>query len=272
MALGPSRVRDEGDRRPRHRRALDRARPLPDRLKSTRPRRHQLEEILEGLIAASVPGDPLPSERELADRYGVARMTARQAIEALASKGLVYRLQGSGTFVAEAKFVQPETLTSFSEDMRARQMNPGSTVLRQELMFAADVVAGRLRLAPGSPVVYIQRLRTADGAPMALEAAYLPARRFPGLHTADLEGTSLYRLLQQRWGVRIRSADQWVAPVALDSEEAELLGVDRRQPAFRFQRCTYDAAGIPIEYVISLYRGDRYEVHTRLERRDLSLD
>jgi GntR family transcriptional regulator len=239
---------------------------LPARLKASRPLGQQLEELLEGLIASSAPGDPLPSERALAERYGVARMTARQALETMVSKGLVYRLRGSGTFVAEARLVQPERLTSFSEDMRARGMSPGSVLLRREVCPAPDLVASRLRLSPGSDVVRIERLRTADGTPISLETAYLPAARFPGLENVNLAGSSLYALLQIGWGVEVRSADQWLAPVPLEPEQAERLEVAVGQPAFRFHRLTYDGAGVPIEFVLSLYRGDRYEVHMHLER------
>jgi GntR family transcriptional regulator len=243
---------------------------LPAELSSSQPRSHQLMAILEGLIASSSPGQPLPSERELAERYGVARMTARQVIETLASKGLVYRLQGSGTFVAEAKIAQPETLTSFSEDMKARGLAPGGLVLRQELRPAGDLVAARLNLPPGGEVVNIERVRTADGQPMAFETAYLPSHRFPGLESAELHGVSLYRLMEERWGVAVHVAHQWVAPVTLEPAQATLLGVRAGQPAFRFQRLTYDQAESPVEYVVSLYRGDRYEVHTRLERDQLT--
>src|SRR5579859_5070601 len=238
---------------------------LPAELSVTRPRTQQLEEILEGLITSLKVGDLLPSERQLAQRYGVARMTARQAIEAMESRGLVYRLQGRGTFVGEARFVQPETLTSFSEDMRARGLKPGSTLLSQGLRRAPEKVAGLLQLPPGSTVVRIERLRTADGEPMGLENAYLPAHRFAGLEKADISG-SLYALLAERWDVSVRLANQWVTAVRLTARQARLLGITVRQPALQFQRLTRDGDGHPIEYVLSLYRGDRYEVHTRLER------
>ena len=243
---------------------------LPAALTGDRGRVEELEEILEGLIAGLKPGDLLPSERHLAERYGVARMTARQAVEGLAARGLVARLQGRGTFVTDPKFVQPETLTSFSEDMRARGMTPGATVLAQEVIEASDVVAGRLQIAPATLVVRIERLRTAGGEPMALETATLPAARFPGLENADLGGRSLYAMLEERWGAAVHSAHQWVTAVRLTRRQAELLGTKITQPAFQFQRVTLDANAVPLEYVVSVYRGDRYEVHTRLERRDLT--
>src|SRR6266508_2319776 len=227
--------------------------PLPA-LEREQRKREQLQEILEGVIASLEPGALLPSERLLMERYGVARGTAVQAIEALVSRGLVYRVHGSGTFVAEPKFRQPLTLTSFTEDMRARGMTPGSVVRSQAIVPASEVVARHLALVPGTPVVHLERVRTADGEPMALERTHLPAQRLPGLEDADLTDASLYELLERTWGVRVTE------------DEAALLHVSAAQPALLFQRVTRDPAGTPVEYVRSLYRGDRYEVHTRLER------
>jgi GntR family transcriptional regulator len=239
---------------------------LPPRLSARRPKGEQLQEILEGVVGALDPGAVLPSERLLAQRYGVARATVTQAIDGLAARGLVYRVQGSGTFVAEPKFRQPLTLTSFTEDMRARGMTPGSLVRGQAIVPASEVVARHLALVPGTPVVHLERVRTADGEPMALERTHLPAQLLPGLEDADLTDTSLYELLERKWGVRVAEADQWASVVRVGDEEAALLHVSAEQPALLFQRVTRDPAGTPVEYVRSLYRGDRYEVHTRLER------
>jgi GntR family transcriptional regulator len=242
------------------------AEALPTGLSYKRPKGEQLQEILEGVIAALQPGALLPSERLLAEHYEVARATVTQAIDGLAARGMVYRVQGSGTFVAEPKFRQPLTLTSFTEDMRARGMTPGSIVLTQAVAPAGEVVARHLALVPGSPVVHLERVRTADGEPMALERTHLPAQRLPGLEAADLADASLYELLERRWGVVMADADQWASVVRLADDEAALLQVAVDQPALLFQRVTRDPGGTPVEYVRSLYRGDRYEVHTRLER------
>jgi GntR family transcriptional regulator len=239
---------------------------LPQNLSYQRPKGEQLQEILEGFITNLDPGTRLPSERHLAGRYKVARATVTQAIDELAGKGLVYRVHGSGTFVAEPKFRQPQTLTSFTEDMLARGMVPGSIVLARDVVPASAVIARHLQVAQGIDVVQIERVRTANGEPMAMERSYLPSGRFPGLQAADLTDRSLYTLLAERWGVWVATADQWASAVRLTEEEAEILGVDLEQPALLFQRVTHDQSGNIIEYVRSVYRGDRYEVHHRLER------
>src|SRR6185312_6104946 len=165
---------------------------LPRQLSRRSPKGEQLRAILEDLIDALAPGDPLPSERELAERYDVARMTVRAEITALAAEGRVERVQGRGTFVAEARVAQAAALSSFTEDMRARGLKPGSEVLGQGVEPADDLVARRLGLDPGTDVVRVRRVRSADGEPMALEEAFLPADRFGALAGEDLRGASLF--------------------------------------------------------------------------------
>ena len=134
-----------------------------------------LREILEGLVASLPPGSPLPSERLLADRYGLARMTVRTEVDRLVTEGALYRLHGRGTFVAEPRVAQAVLFSSFTEDMRARGMRPGSIVRSQELIEATRFLATTLEIAPGAPVAQLERVRTADGTPMALERAHVPA-------------------------------------------------------------------------------------------------
>src|SRR6266511_3099715 len=186
---------------------------LPPRLSARRPKGEQLQEILEGVVGALDPGAVLPSERLLAQRYGVARATVTQAIDGLVSRGLVYRVHGSGTFVAEPKFRQPLTLTSFTEDMRARGMTPGSVVRSQAIVPASEVVARHLALVSGTPVVHLERVRTADGEPMALERTHLPAQRLSVLEAANLTAASLFDLMDRTWGVRVLLPD--TAPTAV---------------------------------------------------------
>jgi GntR family transcriptional regulator len=239
---------------------------LPRRLSVRSPKGEQLREILEGLIAAVEPGAPLPSERALAERYGVARMTVRTELDRLVSEGLAYRVQGRGTFVGEARVAQSTEFSSFTEDMRARGMTPGSRVLAQEVVPSSELVAARLGLAPGAGVVRVHRVRTADDEPMAVEQAFLPAARFTGLESEDLAGGSLFELLEARWGVKLPFGEQRVVAVRIADEEAQLLEVDPGQPGFLFRTVAHEPAGEPVFYAWSLYRGDRYEIQLRQRR------
>jgi GntR family transcriptional regulator len=227
------------------------------------PKGRRLREILEGLVANLAPGSALPSERVLADRYGVARMTVRGEIDRLTADRLTYRVQGRGTFVAEARVAQALALSSFTEDMRARGMTPGSIVRARELVEASEWLALRLELAPGAAVMRLDRVRTADGSPLAVEQAYVPTSRYPGIEEADFADGSLFDVLADGWDVRLRDADQRVVAVAIEADDAEALEVASGSAGLHFQTLARDADGTPVYYAVSLYRGDRYEIDLR---------
>jgi GntR family transcriptional regulator len=231
---------------------------LPRRLPGG-PKGQALREILEGLVASLPAGSALPSERLLAARYDLARMTVRTEVDRLAAAGSVYRLHGRGTFVAEPRVAQDVLFSSFTEDMRARGFEPGSVVLAQEIIEATSFLAGALQIAPGAPVAHVERLRTADGRPMALERAHLPADRFPGVAEADFEAGSLFDVLAG-YGVWLHEARQRVLGVTLSGEEAELLGVEEGQAGLLFRTLARDAEGTPAYFASSLFRSDRYEI------------
>jgi GntR family transcriptional regulator len=240
---------------------------IPRRLSGRSPKGTQLRSILEELIGTLRPGDALPSERELAERYDVARMTVRAEITRLAGEGLVQRVQGRGTFVAEPRVAQAAALSSFTEDMKARGLVAGSRVLGQETMPADAVVARGLGLELGTPVVRLRRVRTADGDPMALEEAFLDATRFAALANAELEGASLFDVLESTFGVRFPTADQRVVAIEIVGEDANLLHVAPGRAGLKFHTILLDEDERPLAYAWSLFRGDRYEIRLRQERR-----
>jgi GntR family transcriptional regulator len=215
---------------------------------------------LEELIAGLAPGEQLPVERELAQRLGVARMTLRRAVDALVADARLIRRQGSGTFVAPGKVTQRLSATSFSADMRARGMVPGSHTLVARRSAAGMMLAGVLEVPPRTEVLHIRRLRLADGEPMAVEDLHVPATVAPGLSGADLEGTSFYDLLASRYGNPVVSGTQTAEPALAAAEEAELLAIPAGSPVFLFERTSRVAGGAVAEFVRSVYRGDRYRI------------
>jgi GntR family transcriptional regulator len=240
---------------------------MPRRLSGRSPKGEQLRTILEDLIGTLRPGDALPSERELAERYDVARMTVRAEITRLAAEGLVERVQGRGTFVAEPRVAQAATLSSFTEDMKARGLTAGSRVLGQETVPADAVVARGLQIELGAPVVRLRRVRTADGDPLALEEAFLDAARFAALADAELDGASLFDVLETQFGVRFPAADQRVVAAEIVGEDANLLHVAPGRAGLKFHTILLDEDERPLAYAWSLFRGDRYEIRLRQERR-----
>ncbi|WUR56732.1 UTRA domain-containing protein [Actinomadura citrea] len=142
-------------------------------------------------------------------------------------------------------------------------MKPGGRVLSFRTETAGARIGRRLALSPVEEVFTIRRLRLADEAPMAIETLYLPRALIPDLRRSDLEGRSFYDLLRGN-GVVIASGTETIEPTVTTAEEAAELGVPVHMPAFLFERITKDAGGRPLEYVRSLYRGDRYRLELDL--------
>ena len=223
-------------------------------------KQRQVRERLEQLISTLSPGEPLPVERDLARDLGVARMTLRRAVDALVLEQRLIRRQGSGTFVAAPKVTQRLSATSFSADMRARGLRPGSHTVFARQAPAGMMLSSLLGVPPHANVLHVRRLRMADDAPMALEDLHVPCDIAPGLTGADLEDTSFYELLSERYHTPIVAGTQTVEPCLTSLEEAELLGVQPGDPAFLFERTSRIADGRVAEFVRSIYRGDRYRI------------
>jgi GntR family transcriptional regulator len=228
----------------------------------------QLKELLQAAIkdGTFAPGSRLPSERELAQRYTVSRMTARQALQLLAQEGLTYSRVGKGTYAREPKIPQElQALTSFTEEMAHLGMQASSRVLRAEVQRAPVDIAQRLGLRPGADIVLLVRVRCADDEPMALEHAHLDYAICPGiLEHSDFSQASLYLVLRQEYGLSVIRAEQLIDTRMSDSREAELLNIDLHTPVLNIERMTFDAEGRPIEFVRSVYRGDKYRFHVFL--------
>src|SRR5215510_11287671 len=156
---------------------------------------HQLKTLLLEQIRTGKmkPNDRLPAEDELAATHGVSKATVRQALNELAVAGVLRREQGRGTFVAEPKLAQgPREMTSFTDEMRSRGLRPSSKVLRQDIIKAEGEVAEKLRIAEGSQVMRLKRLRLADDEPMGIQTAYLSLTLSPQLAQEDFTDASLY--------------------------------------------------------------------------------
>jgi GntR family transcriptional regulator len=209
-------------------------------------------------------GDALPSERKLASDLEVSRPTLRAVLDELVREGLLLRRHGSGTYVAEPKIALPLTMTSFSEDMSRRGMVPSSRVVAFEVTTAGAKLGQRLNLSPVEEVWVITRLRLADDETMAIEWLHAPRRFLPDLKREDLAQQSFYELLNARQGIVIAKGVQTIEPTVTSQEEADLLGVPVHSPAFLFERTTEGEGGEVVEFVRSVYRGDRYRLVTEL--------
>jgi len=209
-------------------------------------------------------GAAIPSERQLSADLGVSRLTVRAALDDLVREGFLVRKRGSGTFVSEPKIAQELTMTSFTEDMRRRGMSPGSRTLSLEIVPAGARLGRLLHVSPSDPVMVAKRVRLADRETMAIETLHVPAALVPDLTAADLERGSFYELLRERYGVTIEGVVQTIEPTVTNEEESSALGVPLHSPAFMFERFSRDENGVTVEFVRSIYRGDRYRLVTDL--------
>ena len=214
----------------------------------------QVREYVRELIDGCGPGTPAPSERELVQRFGVARMTVRQAMDALVGEGLLERIPGRGTFVAEPR-TQPGRLMSFTEEMGRRGMLAESQTIIARREKAGPGVARALNLTEGDPVIHWKRLRRADGVPMCIEDAYLSEILLPGFLQSGMP-TSLYDALGAR-GLRPTWAEDSITADLATPEEAQHLEVAAGSACLRLSRRAL-ANERPVEVSRSVFRSDRY--------------
>lgn len=228
---------------------------------------HQLYEILRNGINQGrwQPGDLLPPESELIDRYQVSRITVRQALDALVNEGLIYRQRGRGTFVAQPTVEQGLTrIVSFTEDMRQRHVQPGTQVLAAEIKPATPELAEKLEIEPGEPLACLERLRLADDEPMSLEQSHLVHRLCPGVLSGDYAHTPLREALEQQYGLRLVRAKQVIRASAAPAKLAKKLGIAPNAPLLAIERVSYSPQNVPVEFLRLYHRGDRYALYNEL--------
>lgn len=206
----------------------------------------------------------LPSEVELSNVYQVTRGTVRNALALLEREGLIYREKGRGTFLRRRRIQLDLTrLCSTTEDMKARGWTTSTRVLGVTSLHPGTHIRQQLRMPDGELAWEVYRLRLADGEPISLQWAYLPCQRTPGLDQLDLTG-SLYYALKDQHGIELKTADQVIRSRAVSDEEAGLLQITEGDPVFVLHRTTYEQNGLPVEYLNSLWRADRYDLQVQL--------
>lgn len=214
-------------------------------------------QIVEGRLVA---GEALPSERDLCTLMGASRVTVRKAIELLIEERLLSRRQGSGTYVTPRIQAPGSFLTSFSEDTEARGETTGTIWMAKTHGVTSEEEARLLEIAPGEAVLRLSRVRMADGEPLAIENAIVPAEMLPDVRQL---GNSLYKSLAER-GNRPVSGQQKIRAALAGPNEANLLGVGEGCEILRIERITRRADGRPVELTRSTYRGERYEFVSEL--------
>ncbi|MDA8101670.1 MAG: GntR family transcriptional regulator [Nitrospiraceae bacterium] len=237
---------------------LDKASPVPMYFQIAEGIREAIE---SGTIHS---GQRLENEYRLSELLGVSRPTVRQAVQQLVQQGLLQRQRGVGTIVASRKIPRPVALTSLYDDLSASGRKPQTKVLSVEVAIPDPDVAKELGIGDDEQTCYIERLRFADGEPLAWMTNYLPISVIGNSITqADLEMNGLYEVLRQR-GIKFALAEQVIGARKATAREASLLGVQRGATLITMVRVAYDGLGRAIEFGRHAYIADKYSVKMSL--------
>jgi GntR family transcriptional regulator len=213
------------------------------------------------------PGDQLPTEDALLQRFQVSRITVRRAIQNLAGRGLLEIRRGLGTFVLPPRIEAELTkLTGFVEDMNAAGRKATARVIHQGAVTASARVAERLQLAKGTKVMQIKRVRLAGGIPISFDETYLPLPLGKQIVGNDLRLHPIFTLLEEEYGVPLVEADYELEAVIANKAVADALQVRVGSPIFQIERTTMTTGDRPVDYEILSYRGDLVRFVTKLLR------
>jgi GntR family transcriptional regulator len=235
---------------------------------TSRPLYLQLRDRLLSMIREGVyaPHERLPSERRLAKKFNVSRLTVRQALSSLMHQGIVYTRIGKGTYVNDPKIRRKSPIFSFSEDVLHDDKIPSYEVLDRRIIPASQDEARYLQVSSGDELIYITRLRKANGVPIVIEEAYLPHSLCPGLLQLIDDHTSLYMLLEERYGMKVDSAEVRLSASLADDVEAERLALIQPAVVLHKVQVAFSEDGRPIEFSRATYRGDGYTFTAHIQR------
>ena len=229
-------------------------------------RSYMIKQIENGFL---VPGDRIPSERELVDLFKVSRMTVRHAIDQLVNDGVLVRMVGKGTYVSSERLAtQLNVLNSFSEDIIATGHKPSAKLLSVERIQISDTISNLLSIDCGHDVIKVERLRLVDDLEMALTTSFFPVSRALPIEEIDFNATSIYGQIESL-GLRIEKASETVSAEAADKRIAGFLRVKENAPLLKIVRLTFISNNVPIEYMEGLFRPDRYFISQELYRQEV---
>ncbi|WP_188588291.1 GntR family transcriptional regulator [Gordonia jinhuaensis] len=225
-------------------------------------------QILDGAFGGLSAARPaLPPESTLAAELGVSRNAIREALNLLRKEGLITRVQGAGTFVTGAKLRQNiNRLEGLAESLAGHHLPVDNKVLSVRESTATPFVAGKLAIEEGSPILFVERLRSVGGVPLSLETTSIRAEAIPKLINADLAGNDVFDLIERELGVSLGWAEITVESVLADNPTARFLDVRPASPLLLLHRLTYLEDGTPFDLEAIRYRGDRFSLTTSLPR------
>lgn len=224
---------------------------------------HYIEQIESGEMK---DGQQLPTEEELCSLFGVSRVTVRKALDDLAIQGYIVKKHSKGSFVrAGVANMCLNMLSGFTDEMARRGLHATAQLIEASLENAGGFIASKLNIAEHSKVYVIERLRIVEGEPMAIEKMILPYFYCPDIGKQDLT-QSLYGLLENNYGLRLSKADEVLEAAVAEKREAEILTIRPKSPVLRIERTSYLTNHVPLEYTVSVYRGDKYKFYVTMNK------
>ncbi len=223
---------------------------------------YQIKTGIHNLIAEKSlkPGDKILTEEELCDIFNVSRMTIRQALNELVNSGELKREKGKGTFVTSNKILfDISRLHSFSEDMKYRGLTVSNKILEKKIISSNIEVYKALHITEKDKVLKLKRLRIIDNEPIAIETSYISMARCSGIENEDFLTDSLFRIFEEKYRLKLYYSEQTLEPIIAAKKEVNLLNIKNRTPLIKMTGITFLVDKSPLEYVIGLYRGDRYK-------------
>lgn len=227
---------------------------------------HLRDEIHSGRYAH---GDQLPSEPSLARDFKVSRATATAALDEVVRANEAHRIKGRGTFVSRPFISKFSLATSFTEDMVGRGRAPSSSTIKFSEATPSPEICARLGARPEKACYRLERLRMADGDPVALQTAYLPADLYPGLNAAMFDDDHLYNVMRRAYALKPVWAEAIVEAALPDKREADLLQISTGDPVLVVWHLSLDGLITSLEFVRSVYRSDRFSFATGRQSTDL---
>lgn len=209
-------------------------------------------------------GSKIPSERELCVLYGMSRITVRNAIDELVRQGKLDKVQGKGTFVLSKSIIQNlGNVYSFSKEMEKQGKISGTKLIEKTFIKADSKLAIRLGVEEGEPLIFIKRLRCADDLPIMMERTYFVSNQYEFVLDIDFKTQSLYKTLEERFGVKVNKAIETFKACELNAEECELLNCPKKQYGLLVQRTSYHNDKI-VCYSTIVSKGDIFEFTVKL--------
>lgn len=207
-----------------------------------------------------VIGSRIWSESDIMEKFNVSRNTARKAIETLQNEGIVFRIQGKGSFVSQPKVDYGlQSLMSFSEEINEKKLNPTSKVICFTREHPEPFHATNLKIPEDQWVFKLERIRFADQYPIAYQITFIPENLCPGLLDYDFTDKSLYDVFEKQYNHVLSWQKTVIKPVVADNYIAEIFKVSPRTPLLYTESITYLAGGTPVESNKNIYLSERYQ-------------